>query len=76
MNIEKVKSVLNEILVARKLKVPIQGRLIYEIHSPTDYKIKLASPDTRDHIDSIKQIIEKHGLALKQSEGYAIIYSL
>jgi hypothetical protein len=75
MNIEKVKSVLNKIIVARKLKAPIQGHLMYETHSQTDYMIKLILPDAKNCIDCIKPIIEKHGLAIKQSEGYLIIYS-
>jgi hypothetical protein len=75
MNIEKVKSVLKEIQFIWKKKVPIQGHLIYETHSQTDYKIRLTLPDAKDCIDCIKPIVEKHGLAIKQSEGYLIIYS-
>jgi hypothetical protein len=76
MDIEKVKRVLNEILVVWKLKAPVQGHLMYEAYSQTDYTIKLTLPDAKDCIDCIKPIVEKHGLAMKQSEGYLIIYSL
>jgi len=75
MDIVKVKQVLNEITVAWKLKAPIQGHLMYETHSQTDYKIKLTLPEAKDCIDCIKPIIEKHGLAIKQSEGHLIIFS-
>ena len=75
MNIDEVKQVLNEIIVARKQKVPIQGHLMYATHSQADYKLKLSLLDVKDCLDCIKPVIEKHGLAMKKSEGYLIIYS-
>jgi len=74
MNIEKVKTVLTEIQLIWKQKVPIQGHLLFENHSQADYKISLTLPYDKDCVECSKPIIEKHGLAMKQSEGHLIIY--
>jgi hypothetical protein len=75
MDIVEVRQVLTEIMVAWKPKAPIQGHLMYETHLQTDYAVKFPLPDTKDCVDCIKAIVEKHGLAVKQSEDCLIIYS-
>ena len=75
MDREKANQVLDEILIGWRWEeeAPIQGYIIECPHSIDECALKLILPSGKDCMNFIKPIVEKHGLAMIQLEGYLII---